>query len=39
MLITIANIRDFIDSLPMGYNTKIGMGRQWDRVRDSGSGS
>ncbi len=22
---TVANIRDFIDSLPMGYNTKIGM--------------
>ena len=22
---TIANIRDFIDSLPLGYNTKIGM--------------
>ena len=23
--VTIANIRDFIDSLPLGYNTKIGM--------------
>lgn len=23
--VTVANIRDFIDSLPMGYNTKIGM--------------
>lgn len=22
---TVANIRDFIDSLPLGYNTKIGM--------------
>lgn len=23
--VTVANIRDFIDSLPLGYNTKIGM--------------
>ena len=23
--VTIANVRDFIDSLPLGYNTKIGM--------------
>ena len=25
--VTVANIRDFIDSLPLGYNTKIGMER------------
>lgn len=24
-VVTVANIRDFIDSLPLGYNTKIGM--------------
>ena len=25
LAVTVANIRDFIDSLPLGYNTKIGM--------------
>ena len=25
--VTVANIRDFIDSLPLGYNTKIGSGK------------
>lgn len=36
--VTVANIRDFIDSLPLGYNTKI-VWKEMVSVRDNGSES
>ena len=35
--VMVANIRDFIDSLPLGYNTKIGAWRGMVSAKDNGS--